>query len=130
MFRNRGERGGIGLGAGHRNRGIRGNHECDDEGDKRGADEHGRAEDNAPDDVGEHRARESAIRRASDDPRSLGARLTRFPDAVQRAAKRSGAPLIRDHSGLGACDDPGSATHHYAALRAASCRETFYLACR
>jgi hypothetical protein len=34
-------------------------------------------------------------------------------------AARSGAPLIRDRSGLGVCYDPGSAAHHFAALRAA-----------
>src|ERR1700722_11960190 len=34
-------------------------------------------------------------------------------------AARSGAPLIRDRRRLGACNDPGSAAHHSAALRAA-----------
>jgi len=41
-----------------------------------------------------------------------------FPDAAQRA---SGATLIRDRSGLGARDDPGSAARHFV-LRCA--RET------
>ena len=42
--------------------------------------------------------------------------VTTFPGC---GAARSGAPLIRDRSGLGACNDPGSAAHHYATLRAA-----------
>src|ERR1700724_2262733 len=41
---------------------------------------------------------------------------TAFPGC---GAARSGAPLIRDRSGLGVCYDPGSATHHFAPLRAA-----------
>jgi hypothetical protein len=36
-------------------------------------------------------------------------------------AARSSAPLIRDRSRLGTCDDPGSAAHHFV-LRCA--RET------
>jgi len=39
---------------------------------------------------------------------------TRFPDAAQRA---SGATLIRDRSGLGVWDDPGSAAHHHSARK-------------
>jgi hypothetical protein len=42
-----------------------------------------------------------------------------FPDAVQRVAKRNGAPLIRDRLERGACHDPGSVVHHFATLRAA-----------
>src|SRR5579884_3708960 len=51
--------------------------------------------------------------------------ITRSPDAVQRGAKRNGAPLIR---GLrkrgacqerGACDGPGSAAHRSTSFRAA-----------
>jgi len=34
-------------------------------------------------------------------------------------ALRSGAPLIRDRSILGVCNDPGSAAQHSAALHAA-----------
>jgi len=48
----------------------------------------------------------------------------RFPDAVQRAAKRSGAPLIRDLSKLSVCDDPGSAAHHFVPRCA---RETYFM---
>jgi hypothetical protein len=32
-------------------------------------------------------------------------------------AARSGAPLIRDRSKLGASDDPGSAAHHHSARK-------------
>src|SRR5580692_919814 len=47
---------------------------------------------------------------------SLSPNLAAFPGC---GAARSGAPLIRDRSGLGVCYDPGSATHHFAPLRAA-----------
>src|SRR5580692_5570751 len=47
---------------------------------------------------------------------SLSPNLAAFPGC---GAARSGAPLIRDRSGLRACYDPGSAAHHFAALRAA-----------
>src|SRR5579871_825017 len=45
--------------------------------------------------------------------------ITRSPDAVQRGAKRNGAPLIRGLPKRGAgqvraCDGPGSAAHHCA----------------
>ena len=48
--------------------------------------------------------------------------MTRVPDAVQRAAERSGAPLIRDRYKFGVWNDPGSAAHHEDVLRCA--RET------
>src|SRR4029077_568312 len=49
---------------------------------------------------------------------------TRFPDAAQRA---SGATLIRDRSGLGVYDDPGSAAHHSATpWRVEDARERAY----
>jgi hypothetical protein len=37
----------------------------------------------------------------------------RVPDAVQREAKRNGAPPIRDRSGLRVRNGPGSAPQHY-----------------
>jgi hypothetical protein len=40
--------------------------------------------------------------------------MTRVPDAVQREAERSGAPLIRDRYKFGVWNDPGSAAHRYA----------------
>ena len=41
----------------------------------------------------------------------------RVPDAVQREAKRNGAPLIRDRQGT--CSyGPGSAAHHSVVRRA------------
>ena len=40
------------------------------------------------------------------------------PDAVQRAAKRSGAPLIRDLNKGRHCGGPGSAAHHFVLRRA------------
>src|ERR1700720_2073478 len=42
--------------------------------------------------------------------------LCSFPGC---GAARSGAPLIRDRRRLGVRNDPGSAAHHFAALRAA-----------
>jgi hypothetical protein len=47
---------------------------------------------------------------------SLSSDLAAFPGC---GAARSGAPLIRDRSGLGVCYDPGSAAHHSASLHAA-----------
>src|SRR5580692_6042624 len=47
---------------------------------------------------------------------SLSPNLAAFPGC---GAARSGAPLIRDRSGLGVRYDPGSAAHHFATLRAA-----------
>jgi len=43
---------------------------------------------------------------------------TRVPDAVQRGAKRNGAPLIRDRSKAASRNGPGSAAHHYVLRRA------------
>jgi hypothetical protein len=53
-----------------------------------------------------------------EDGRYVKVAFPRFPDAVQRV---SGAPLFRDRPKLGACNDPGSAAHHYVLRRA---RET------
>jgi hypothetical protein len=39
--------------------------------------------------------------------------MTCVPDAVQRGAQRSGAPLIRDRYEFGFWNDPGSAAHHF-----------------
>ncbi|HWX84646.1 MAG TPA: hypothetical protein VNZ48_13685 [Xanthobacteraceae bacterium] len=44
----------------------------------------------------------------------IGRTGIRFPDAVQRD---SGAPQIRDRSGLGVRNDPGSAAHHHSARK-------------
>jgi hypothetical protein len=41
----------------------------------------------------------------------------RVPDAVQREAKRNGAPPSRDRSGLRVRNGPGSAAHHFALSR-------------
>jgi hypothetical protein len=41
----------------------------------------------------------------------------RVPDVVQREAKRSGAPLIRDRFKGGIWNGPGSAAHHCALPR-------------
>jgi len=43
----------------------------------------------------------------------------RVPDAMQRGTKWSGASLIRDRTGRGVRNDPGSAAHHFAFARAA-----------
>src|SRR5580704_19193671 len=48
--------------------------------------------------------------------KAMQAKKILFPG---RGAARSGAPLIRDRSGLRARNDPGSAAHHSASLRAA-----------
>ena len=39
--------------------------------------------------------------------------MTCVPDAVQREAQRSGAPLIRDRYKYSRWNDPGSAAHHF-----------------
>jgi hypothetical protein len=39
--------------------------------------------------------------------------MTCVPDAVQRGAQRSGAPLIRDRYEFGFWNVPGSAAHHF-----------------
>jgi hypothetical protein len=49
-------------------------------------------------------------------PPTLFSAAASFPG---RGAARSGAPLIRDRRKLGVSDDPGSAAHHSATLRAA-----------
>src|SRR5580698_11478189 len=64
----------------------------------------------------------------------LGAAFTRHtfpgrgaaPSARLRASstRYGGAPLIRDRSGLGVWDDPRSAAHHFAPLRAAPGKRT------
>ncbi len=41
--------------------------------------------------------------------------MTRVPDAVQREAQRSGAPLIRDRYKFRGWNNPGSAAHHHSA---------------
>jgi hypothetical protein len=40
--------------------------------------------------------------------------MTPVPDAVQREAQRSGAPLIRDRNTVGIWNDPRSAAHRFA----------------
>jgi hypothetical protein len=40
--------------------------------------------------------------------------MSRVPDAVQREAQRSGAPLIWERYKFSVWNDPGSATHRYA----------------
>ena len=93
----------VGLRAGHRDRGIGGNHERDREGDERGAEQDRRAENDSPYEVGEHRsARDdpasdqarggAGVRRARDGARALGSVCR----SESSAARASGASC-RDH---------------------------------